>query len=76
MLLCYVIKLLCYDCALLTLIHMCNNISYSYYKSIFFFLSVGMSTGQVVGIVFGALVSVVIIIAVIVVVVRRMGQYS
>ncbi|KAK2841188.1 hypothetical protein Q7C36_012767 [Tachysurus vachellii] len=36
----------------------------------------GMSTGQVVGIVFGALVSVVIIIAVIVVVVRRMGQYS
>lgn len=35
-----------------------------------------MSTGHVVGIVFGALVAVVIIIAVIVVVVRRMGQYS
>lgn len=38
--------------------------------------SEGLSTGQVVGIVFGALVAVVIIIAVIVVVVRRMGQYS
>ncbi|XP_053359363.1 podoplanin [Clarias gariepinus] len=38
--------------------------------------SEGMSTGHVVGIVFGALVAVVIIIAVIVVVVRRMGQYS
>ncbi|KAK3540314.1 hypothetical protein QTP70_029547 [Hemibagrus guttatus] len=38
--------------------------------------SEGMSKGQVVGIVFGALVAVVVIIAVIVVVVRRMGQYS
>ncbi|KAF5895181.1 PR domain zinc finger protein 2-like isoform X1, partial [Clarias magur] len=38
--------------------------------------SEGMSTGHVVGIVFGALVAVVIIIAVIVVVVKRMGQYS
>ncbi|XP_053092446.1 uncharacterized protein si:ch211-156j16.1 isoform X1 [Pangasianodon hypophthalmus] len=38
--------------------------------------SEGMSTGHVVGIVFGALVAVVIIIAVIVVVVRRMGQYT
>lgn len=46
------------------------------FTTLSFFLCVVMSTGHVVGIVFGALVAVAIIIAVIVVVVRRMGQYS
>ncbi|XP_054905838.1 mucin-2 isoform X1 [Poeciliopsis prolifica] len=36
----------------------------------------GLSTGQIVGIVFGAMVAVVIVIAVVIAVLRRMGKYS
>ncbi|XP_073675283.1 podoplanin [Garra rufa] len=36
----------------------------------------GMGTGQLAGIVIGALITVIIVIAVIILVVRRMGQYS
>lgn len=35
-----------------------------------------MGTGQLVGIVIGALIAVIVVIAVIILVVRRMGQYS
>ncbi|KTF91906.1 hypothetical protein cypCar_00015592 [Cyprinus carpio] len=36
----------------------------------------GMGTGQLVGIVIGALITVIVVIAVIILLVRRMGQYS
>lgn len=36
----------------------------------------GMGTGQLVGIIFGALITVIVVIAIIILVARRMGQYS
>lgn len=51
------------------------------FKSEIFFLlrlhpTEGLSSGQVAGIVIGALLAVVIVIAVLIVVARRMGKYS